>query len=88
MKYRKKPVVIEAVQYTGPESVPQGECLPESHPAIEWDSLDMTFRQFPFIKYGNNRIHVRPGDWIIQEVNGEFWPCKPDLFEKLYEPAE
>ena len=28
------------------------------------------------------------GDWIIKGVNGEFYPCKPDIFEKTYEPAE
>lgn len=28
------------------------------------------------------------GDWIIRGVNGEYYPCKPDIFEKTYEPAE
>jgi len=32
--------------------------------------------------------NVCPGDWIIKGVNGEFYPCKPDIFEKTYEPAE
>lgn len=34
------------------------------------------------------KMVCEPGDWIIKGVNGEFYPCKPDIFEKTYEPAE
>lgn len=33
------------------------------------------------------RMHASPGDWIITGVNGEQYPCKPDIFEKTYEPV-
>ncbi|WP_298736052.1 hypothetical protein [uncultured Subdoligranulum sp.] len=33
-------------------------------------------------------MHASPGDWIITGVNGEQYPCKPDIFEKTYEPVE
>lgn len=33
-------------------------------------------------------MHAAPGDWIITGVNGEQYPCKPDIFEKTYEPVE
>ncbi len=33
-------------------------------------------------------MHASPGDWIITGVNGEKYPCKPDIFEKTYEPVE
>jgi hypothetical protein len=56
-KYRKKPVVIEAVQT-------QEEVIIET---LE----------------GN--MKANPGDWIITGVNGERYPCKPDIFEKTYE---
>ena len=32
-------------------------------------------------------MHASPGDWIIRGVNGELYPCKPDIFAKTYEPA-
>ena len=32
-------------------------------------------------------MHAEPGDWIITGVNGERYPCKPDIFEKTYEPV-
>lgn len=34
------------------------------------------------------KMHASPGDWIITGVNGEKYPCKPDIFEKTYEPFE
>lgn len=77
MKFRKKPVVIDAVQWTG-------------------DNLDDVAAFFPEMSYSflGRRLKVftlegehiaRPGDWIIKGVNGEFYPCKPDIFEKTYE---
>ena len=33
-------------------------------------------------------LHVSPDDWVIRGVQGEFYPCKPDIFEQTYEPAE
>ena len=33
-------------------------------------------------------MHAAPGDWIITGINGEQYPCKPDIFEKTYEPVE
>ena len=81
MKYRKKPVVIEAVQWTGENwadidewmSVYPHQTFPSAG-KIEIDTLEGT-------------MTANEGDWIIQGVNGEFYPCKPDIFEKTYEPA-
>lgn len=33
-------------------------------------------------------MHAAPGDWIIRGLNGELYPCKPDIFEKTYEPVD
>jgi hypothetical protein len=40
------------------------------------------------IKTLEGELHVSIGDWIIRGVNGELYPCKPDIFEKTYEPVE
>jgi hypothetical protein len=71
-KFRKKPVVIEAEQYLPGKPVPAG---------VEpmWGGL--------FILTLEGNMQVSPGDWVITGVNGEKYPCKPDIFEKTYEPV-
>jgi hypothetical protein len=59
MKFRKKPVIIEAVR---------------TDIEVKIETLEGT-------------MIARPGDWIITGVNGERYPCKPDIFEKTYELA-
>ena len=76
-KYRKKPVVIEAIQLTN-SSVE--ECISfcggklKSHPmlGIVIETLE-----------GN--MLASKNDWIIKGINGEFYPCKPDIFKKTYD---
>lgn len=78
MKYRKKPVVIEAVRWTG-----------ENHEEINafckendmWSRSKKTL----YIKTLEGHHYASVGDYIIKGVNGEFYPCKPDIFEKTYE---
>ncbi|MEN6581696.1 MAG: hypothetical protein ABFD54_04545 [Armatimonadota bacterium] len=88
MKFRKLPVVIEAVQYTGPVTP---NCI-DQELALFLDEAVMSFSS-----EGGGRLLIHtlegtheatPGDWIIKGVNGEFYPCKPDIFEKTYEAVE
>lgn len=83
MRYRKKPVVIEAVQlldsafdgpHPNPEHIPGVKYSPKARCALI-DTLEGTMR-------------VNIGDWIIQGIKGELYPCKPDIFEATYELAE
>ena len=76
-KFRKKPVVIEAIQYTGDNK----------HEMRDFISGNIDERQGLSIETLEGWLHASPGDWIIKGVNGEFYPCKPDIFEKTYEPA-
>lgn len=78
--YRKKPVTVEAVQWTG-----------ENH-AEMCDFIDPeVFEIFPRVGLVIHTLegdhHASPGDYIIKGVNGEFYPCKPDIFAKTYESA-
>lgn len=95
MKYRKKPVVIDAVQWTGRE-----EDLDAVFELIDFDSLpsDGVHVQ-PGVGFvpaaGTLEIPTlegvmtaQPGDWIIRGVAGEVYPCKPDIFEATYEAVE
>ena len=80
-RYRKIPVVVEAMQY-GPYTAPSlGLCF----------FLDGTgayaIADGIIIPTLEGHMLARPGDWIIKGIEGEFYPCKPDIFAKTYEPA-
>ena len=84
-KFRKKPVVIEAEQFfTGGKDIPGVTLVAvfaHEHPTGELNA----FR--PVIETLEGMMSVSEGDWIITGVNGEKYPCKPDIFEKTYEPV-
>ena len=80
MKYRKKPVVIEAEVFD-----PVHADLPFSRRGDPC-CLDPEKGQW-FITTLEGKLWCTPGDYIIRGVNGEFYPCKPDIFAKTYEVA-
>lgn len=82
MRYRKKPVVIEAVQWTGRNGAAVNGFL--SYPASEWrtDGADI------LIETLEGTMAARPGDYILRGVQGEVYPCKPDIFRATYEAVE
>ena len=81
VKYRKKPVVIEALVYTGTNAT---EILHWMFPDIEPDAQANELT----IKTLEGELHASPGDFIIKGVKGEFYPCKPDIFEATYEEVK
>lgn len=85
-QYRKKPVVIDAVQFTGTTPWPDGV-----EPAVLQHNLigDRNYwpEGAPVIRTLEGWLRVSVGDWIITGVQGEKYPCKPDIFEATYEPA-
>ena len=99
-KYRKKPVVIEAIQWTGKNigtikkfagisakfhyySIKDNmTAISESIPSVGDYGVGLTISTLE----GDMQANV--GDYIIKGVNGEFYPCKPDIFEKTYELVE
>ena len=84
-KFRKKPVVIEAVQW---------------FPFEDWDDMrrhmdaELVVNPESQLVIGTlvgtleGKMFANPGDWIIKGVQGEFYPYKPDIFEATYEPVE
>lgn len=83
-KFRKKPVVIEAVQFADTK---------ESFDKIrEWvgENFYYNYQDSPrvFIKTLEGDMGVTKNDWIIKGVKGEFYPCKSDIFEKTYEEVK
>ena len=92
MKYRKKPVVVEAVQWTGLnlEEVKSfvGAHLTYSIIDTAWEVGKGAPHVNMIIKTLEGDMFVNRGDFIIKGVNGEFYPCKQDIFEKIYEGVE
>jgi len=85
MKFRKKPVVIEAMQFDGTvegaERIEEfvGEMLARTYQYREWTVQ---------IKTLEGIMTAAKADWIIKGVKGEIYPCKPDIFEATYEHVE
>jgi len=79
MKFIKKPVIVKAIRFTGDNNV-------------EICAFDSRIRLSPAecfaeVKTLEGIMKVCKGDWIIKGVNGEVYPCKPDIFKKTYEEA-
>lgn len=101
MKFRKKPVVIEAMQWDGTYAGAREVCAwantvpaPGDGPEEPW--VDYTYREHDDGELLVNEmqchslegpLNVSPDDWIIRGVAGEFYPCKPDIFAATYEPV-
>ena len=82
-KYRKKPVVIEAVQWTGDNWDEIAKFYPNNlmydYPASKRTIVIQTLE---------GQTRADQNDWIIKGTRGEFYPCKPDIFEATYEKVE
>ncbi len=87
-KWRKRPVVIEAVRWTG-ENAEEVLSFADGGPAPLWgdDFVVDTEKREVIIRTLEGSHTGSAGDWIIRGVKGEYYPCKPDIFEATYEPA-
>jgi hypothetical protein len=88
VKFRKKPVVIEAVKWI---------CTDRGTKCVTWPkSWGKTPKKWKvscvnlslFIPTLEGEMEASRGDWIIRGIKGEFYPCKPDIFEATYEPVK
>jgi hypothetical protein len=83
MKYRKKPVVIEARQLIeGQDNDALAAWCGADDWGYEWEKLFMAIDTLEGV------MTAHEGDWIIKGVQGEFYPCRNDIFEATYEPAD
>ncbi len=81
--YRKKPVVIRAIQITE-ETFNLPHPNQEHIPGVVYDQSTKTAT----IETLEGTMTAQLGDWIIRGVKGELYPCKPDVFEATYEPLD
>ena len=90
MKYRKKPVVIEAFKFVG---YFKGVAVEPYPPCWAFDGLDTGVLTFDsqddlYVNTLEGKMLVSIGDYIIKGIQGELYPCKSDIFEASYELAE
>lgn len=79
MQYRKKPVVIEAVQYDG--------TVQDIVDLAGFEHTHMEGANLYIVTLEGNML-VSHGDYVIKGVQGEFYPCKPSIFEQTYEKVD
>jgi hypothetical protein len=95
VKYRKKPVVIEAMKFEYTDECltklreflgdSAGRAIKNRHPDAKAEFEIVTLEDGKVLK----AKHIATeGDWIIKGVQGEFYACKPDIFEQTYEEVE
>jgi hypothetical protein len=101
-KFRKKPIVIDAVQWWPPGDPRHDKSMVVHRKgnSVEPPDLRQVGDLFQFstiagmgddifmVRTLEGDMRVSPGDWIITGVKGEKYPCKPDIFAATYEPAE
>ena len=87
MKYRKKPVVIEALQFFPSMPLYQISVLFAGEKVDEPSKFERQ-GDVLLIKTLEGTMVARVGDYIIKGVKGEFYPCKSDIFWATYEPVE
>lgn len=86
MKYRKKPVVIEAIQWLPNFPKPYENNFSEIKDFVD-EACRFDGDYGLIIKTLEGELQASPLDYIIKGVKGEFYPCKPDIFEMTYEPV-
>ena len=95
-RYRKRPIEIEAVQWDGTE-VAAGALVAQIKAGGGDAHYDVVSTAAPSDGRWEHRLLIgtlegwliaSPGDWIIRGIQGEFYPCKPDIFAETYEPVD
>lgn len=86
MKFRKKPVEIEAWQFEAPEFMAQPKWLSDAmiRGDVWWQGGE---KPYYTIKTLEGNMRANPTDWIIRGVKGELYPCRADIFAATYEPV-
>lgn len=91
-KYRRRPVVMEAEQWTAGKQV-AGVCTKDPDGVgLDWMDFNIANTmgdclKVPHVHTLEGPLKVSDGDWIMTGIQGEHWPVKPDIFEKTYEPV-
>jgi len=88
-KFRKKPIIIEAVQLTEGTLLAVGDFIGEhkNYPECKIAGINPATGKYT-IKTLEGDMVAEVGDWIIKGIKGEFYPCKPDIFQQTYDEVD
>ena len=85
-KYRKKPVEVSAIQWSGKNLAAVLGFIDDTKTGTDVVDINGSAKTLG-IQTLEGTMRADAGDWIIRGVKGELYPCKPDIFEATYEPA-
>lgn len=85
--YRKKPVTVEAIQWTGKNTEEILKWCEDAELEVQNEAINNVYYTYInlYINTLEGRMKASKGDYIVKGINGEFYPCKPDIFTKTYE---
>lgn len=86
MRFQKRPMIVDAEQYTGPMDVPVGEPIPSAPRGVHWRQPGDSPIMVPFVTTAQaQEVRVCPGDWVIAEtVPDRYYPCERQIFQQTY----
>ena len=101
MKYRKKPIIIEAIQWNGKNKKEIKSFCGDYATFVSVETFEYNEVVLEIMKYNElitqskliiktleGELVAMQGDYIVKGIKGEFYPCKPDIFEQTYEKYE
>lgn len=94
MKYRKKPIIVEAFQYDGDLKGTNGEYYIPQWAVTAYEDGSLFYKEYLdlvcllFCKTLEGNMLVSVGDYVIRGIKGELYPCKSDIFEMTYDLVE
>jgi hypothetical protein len=81
MKFRKKPVVIDAIEFTDQQELVE-------FAAVTGKTVDIGYETIAVVQTDEGNMEIQPGDYLIRGVEGEIYPCRRSVFDATYEAAE
>lgn len=87
MRFVKKPVEIEAIQFTEDTAMDIVQWLTDNGQPGNWETAGGVLSRIE-IETLEGVFLASPGDWVIRGIKGEFYPCKPDIFEASYDEVK
>lgn len=83
MKYRKRPLEVDAIRWTG-ENVAAIGHFTDGHRNVGYDPSSHSL----FVVTSAGQVRCAAGDWLVRSASGEYYPCKDAIFEQDYEAAD
>ena len=88
MKFRKLPVIVDAWRWNGESDSDKSVYLLDQMSTRLCNKCGVPMNMHGWVSSCRDKYIICPGDWIVKNEKGDFFPCKPDIFKQTYEPVE